>query len=422
MNKNKMRIILVALGTVSLLATAVPAQGAASTLVVDDNLACPGATYSTITAAVAVASPGDTIQVCAGIYHETVTVDKQLNFRGAKAGVDGRTNRRKLALESVVDSPDGDFVLVNSVNDVTINGFTLRGVTSEGHAAIEAYSGNGGTSGSGITVIDNVIRDNQNGMRESNLDGTHPAAIRYNAFINNSLGTTGNGGSGIFITSGPANNTSIDHNSFTGHRSAAINFAGSPDFTILSTGLVVSNNTSLNDSTFVVATDSDHALISDNTVKVQGGYDNGSGILDFGNNRYLLIVGNTVTGGSATGTSGIRIADFGIGGYLFNPSLVTTVQGNTIRNRYNGIRLTGPVPGTDNNIINDNSVSGSKNVGILVGSDSSGNHLAGNTVSQSVVHDCEDDTTGDGTDGTGNDWVNNIGRSNNSLPSGICPP
>jgi parallel beta-helix repeat protein len=414
MNKNKMRIILVALGTVSVLVAAVPAQ-AATTLVVDDNLACPGATYSTIGAAVAAATAGDTIQVCAGIYHETVTVDKQLNFRGAKAGVDGRSGRGKLAVESVVDSPDGDFVLVASVNDVTINGFTLRGVSSEGHAAIEAYSGNGGTAGSGITVIDNVIRDNQNGMRVSNLDPSHPAAIRYNAFINNSLGTTGNGGSGIFITSGPANNTSIDHNSFTGHRETAINFAGSPDFTILSTGLVVSNNSSFNDSTFVVATDSDGALINNNTVKVGTGYPNGSGILDFGNNKNLRIVGNTVTGGSATGTSGIRIASFGDPNFGFMPSVGTTVQANVIRNRYNGIRLTA------NADISDNTVSGSVNVGILVEPVSSDNHLDGNTVSRSAIHDCEDDTIGTGTDGTANVWLNNIGKSNNSIPVGICP-
>src|SRR4051794_23859528 len=64
---------------------------AATTLIVDDDLACPGSNYPTIAAAVAAAQGGDTIQVCAGDYFENVTDgNKDLHFVGPQAGVDPR--------------------------------------------------------------------------------------------------------------------------------------------------------------------------------------------------------------------------------------------------------------------------------------------------------------------------------------------
>jgi parallel beta-helix repeat protein len=399
--QNIIYTFLLALGAWGFLAAALPAQGA--TLIVDDNMACPGAAFTTISAAVAVASPGDTIQVCAGIYPETVNVDKQLTFEGAKANVDARSNRNTLALESIVASSGGAFV-VGSVNDVTINGFTLRGANNEGAAAIGAFSG-----GSGITVINNVIRDNQNGMRESNPDGTHPANIRHNAFLNNSLGSTGNGGTGIFITSGPANNTYIQENKFTLHRETAINFAGDPSNP--SANLVVIDNTSSNDSTFVVATDSTNALVDGNTIKYSGST-NGSGILDFGSNTNLRIAYNTISGGNNVGTSGIRVRNLSV-----TPSTGTTIVNNHVSGRYNGIRMTD----TDGMYIASNTVSTSSNDGIL-GESGSNNILSRNHVSLSSIHDCEDDTTGSLTAGTANTWDDDSGTSNNSIPLGICGP
>ncbi len=59
---------------------------AAATLVVDDDLACPSAAFSTIGAAIAAASSGDTIQVCAGTYVENVTINKSLTIVGVDPG------------------------------------------------------------------------------------------------------------------------------------------------------------------------------------------------------------------------------------------------------------------------------------------------------------------------------------------------
>ncbi len=398
---------MAAIGCAAIAIAMVPAPAfAGSTLVVDDNGQCPGAAFGTIGAAVAAAAPGDTVQVCAGIYPETVRVDKSLTFTGAKVGVDGRTGRGQLAQESVVVSAAGDFVIAAGVNDVTIDGFTLRGAGSDaaGADAIEAFQGS-----SGLTVLNNVIRDNQLGINMQNPDGAHPARISRNAFINNSLGTTAEGGTGVFISNGPTNNTSIDHNRFTGHRETAINFAGSPSH---SQGLVVLDNSSTNDSTFVVATNSDNALIDGNTVSVTSGHDNGSGILDFGGNTNLRVAYNILKGGAASGTTGIRIADF-----TGAPSIGTTVVGNKVSNRFNGIRLTGA---NTSAFISGNTVSGSANSGIDVEAGSN-NVIIRNDVSASGSHDCADTTIGSGTAGTANLWRRDVGSTHNSSPAAICP-
>lgn len=396
-----------AVGALSLALTSSAHAASASTLVVDDNLSCAGAQYSSISSAVAAANPGDTIQVCAGIYPETVNVDKPLTFLGAKSGVDARiSKRRNLAKESVVVSLNGDFVLAGSANGVTINGFTLQGAGSDAVTAdaIEAFGGS-----SGATITDNVIRDNELGINMQNPDGSQPAEVSQNAFINNSIGTTAEGGTAVFISNGPANNTTIEDNSFSKDRQTAINFAGSGSD--LSRGLVVADNTSKADSTFVVATNSVNALVDHNKITYSGS-DNGSAILDFGSNVGLRITNNTITGGNGAGTSGIRVAnDTG------TPSVGTTVSSNTVSGRYNGIRTTG---GYTDLYVGANTVSGSANVGILVETGNTGNAMVRNHVSTSVIHDCEDDTVGGGTAGTANTWRGDTGASGNSTPAAIC--
>lgn len=379
---------------------------AATTLTVDDNLSCPGATYHTISDAVAAAAPGDTIKVCAGIYPETVNVDKPLTFLGAKAGSDGRKHRKHQELESVVVNKAGDFVIAAGVGGVTIDGFFLVGAGSDDLTAdaIEAFSG-----GSGFTFVNNVIRDNELGINVANPDGSQPTEIARNAFIDNSVGTTGAGGTAVFISSGPANSTTIEDNSFTGHRETAINFAG--DAGNPSRGLIVADNTSKNDATFVVAINSSNALIDGNVVSYSGS-DNGSAILDFGSNTALRISDNVIKGGDGDNTSGIRVGNF-----TGTASTGTTVVDNSVTGRYNGIRTSG---GYTTLFVGSNQVSDSSNVGILVDSTSTGNTFLRNVVKTSALHDCEDDSTGGLTAGTGNTWRRDTGASGNAVPARIC--
>src|SRR5689334_14363270 len=81
---------------------ATPAHAAATLLVDDDGVQCPTATFTTINAAVAAASDGSTVQVCAGTYNESVVTSKALIFKGAQAGVDARTGRSDASAESIV--------------------------------------------------------------------------------------------------------------------------------------------------------------------------------------------------------------------------------------------------------------------------------------------------------------------------------
>ncbi len=396
-----------AVGAAVLVSGPVRAAASGNTLIVDDNSKCPGATYTSITQAVSAASPGDTIQVCAGIYPGTVHVDKSLTFEGAQSGVDARSGRKNLKKESVVAGVDGDFVIDSGVSGVVIDGFTLRGAGSDSDTAdaIEAFSG-----GSGFTIENNIIRDNELGINLQNPDSTQPTEIEHNAFINNSLGSTNEGGTGVFISSGPADATTIENNSFTGDRETAVNTAG--DSSNPSTGLVIADNTSVDDATFLVATNTVNALVDGNSITVDSNAaDNGSGILDFGSNQSLRISDNTLKGGAANGTSGIRLAnDTG------TVSTGTTVVDNTVSGRYNGIRASG---GYTDLFVSGNAVSGSTNVGILV-NDGSGNVLSRNKVKTSTVYDCEDDTTGTLTAGTANTWRHDVG-SGVSSPAGICP-
>ncbi len=386
------------------------AAQASSTLVVDDNhVQCPSAPYSTISAAVAAASPGDTIQVCAGIYPETVTVDKQLTFEGAHAGTDARTSRGGLATESVVDSINGGFIIQGGVDGVTIDGFMIEGAGSDsvGADGIEAFFGS-----SGLTVVNNIIRDNLEGMNFQNPDSSQPALIEHNNFMRNDNGTTAEGGTGVFISNGPANSTSIVQNKFSGHRETAVNFAGNDSDH--SVGLVVEDNRSNNDATFVVATNSDNALIAGNMITFNGST-NGTAILDFGGNNSLRIVSNSITGGDNSGTTGIKLAAFSGEG----ASNGTTVSSNKVTGRYWGIRIADAYTSA---LINQNTVKSSTAVGILV-QNGSGNVITRNNVSLTTgTFACEDDTTGPLTAGTANTWSHDAGHGAPSSPPGICAP
>lgn len=373
--------------------------------------------YNTISAAVAAASTGDTIRVCSGTYPETVQVTAPgLTFDGNQAGVDPVTGLPAHSSESIVASTGGGFILSPGANDTTISGFAIvdAGTTGSNDDGVEAFQGS-----SGLTLTDNVIKGNNNGINLQNPDGSMPAYIEDNVFAQNDQGgdylSNPQTGTGVFISNGPADNTLIAGNAFSLDSQTAINFAGASNNP--STGLVVAGNKSTNDSTFVVATNSTNALIEDNTMstgaKAPGGY--GTGILDFGGNIGLRIDDNklTVSGGSA-GASGQSA--IGIASYAGNSS-GTTVTGNKAMGWDYGVSVSSGYTSVD---VSANTITHAAEGGIAFASGTSGNVIVRNTISSSEP-DCQDASTGYLTAGTANTWLNNKGEDGNSSPAGICP-
>ncbi|MEU8586775.1 right-handed parallel beta-helix repeat-containing protein [Streptomyces sp. NPDC048664] len=379
-----------------------PAAAAAELLVGTAGPTCVDPQYATIQAAVTAAAPGATIRVCAGTYPETVEVDKPLTFLGAQAGVDARTGRTVPAEESIVDSSTGGFRIQGGVANVTIDGFTIQnaGTPAQEDDGIEAFAG-----GSGYTFVDNIFTANTYGIN-FHSDGTVATLIRHNRFFaDNQTGSAG--GAGVFVSNGPANDTTITENSFSGHSSAAVNTTGSTaDF---SHDLLITDNTSTDDATFAVVVNARSTRVTGNVVTHTDPDDPnaGSAIFVGGNTDGLRIEGNVISGGAA---SGVRVTSF-----FGAPSTGLTITGNTISSRRNGVRFGG---GESDGTIDANSVTGSSHDGILVESGTSGLSVTHNTAGGSAVLDCEDDTTGSGTAGTANTWTDDIGATDQ--PAGIC--
>ena len=184
------------------------------------------ALYATIQAAVNAAPAGGTVTVDAGTYAEQVTITKSLTVRGAQAGIDARLNDRlngPVSAESVMTGAlsgttrTASFVV--SANDVTIDGFTVQGETSQ-----SLSSGAGiviSPNRSGTHVVNNIVQNNVAGLFLANASATDPAVIQHNVFrANNNAGV--NGGRGIYtdqtISGGNLTNVTIDANAFINNR------------------------------------------------------------------------------------------------------------------------------------------------------------------------------------------------------------
>src|SRR3954471_10988167 len=171
------------------LATTLVASGLAAPkppplVVGHDPATCAHQAYTSINDAVAAAQPGDTIKVCAGTYAEEVHVTKALTIQGAQAGKDARNGRNNAAKESTVSNPGGAGFSIEA-HDVTIDGFTIAGVnTSTVYDGIQAFSGT-----SGLTVVNDVITNNCNGINLQNPNGAKPALIRHDLFKSNTAGS-----------------------------------------------------------------------------------------------------------------------------------------------------------------------------------------------------------------------------------------
>ena len=108
--------------------------------------------YSTISAAVAAASPGDTISVWKGTYKEQVVITKSLSLVGVEAGdsiIDAKGLPNGIFVNGIAAAPHA------GVANVVISGFKIRNANFEGILIVNATD---------VTVVGNHVLDNNKSL------------------------------------------------------------------------------------------------------------------------------------------------------------------------------------------------------------------------------------------------------------------
>jgi parallel beta-helix repeat protein len=125
------------------------------------NAAAPASSgcLATIGAAVAAASPNDTINVAAGTYKESVTIGKPLSLIGADA-TKVFINATGLGVGIYVDGIDNA-----SLSNVLISGFTVENANFEGILVANA---------SAVTIASNIVMKNNNSVVVAAAGNTCP--------------------------------------------------------------------------------------------------------------------------------------------------------------------------------------------------------------------------------------------------------
>ena len=343
--------------------------GVANTFYVYD---LPGDTMSIQAAVNAAASAGgDTVIVAAGTYNERLSIGKALTLLGAQAGVDPTQSgaRTTSAAESIIDAsgfaalnPNMMINVVNGVDDVTVNGFTLVNsptLHTVDEAVIRAEGGN-----DRLNITNNIINAYQGVI----FRGGDSFVFDHNRVAANK--------NGLVIQSGISTNISVQGNTFQKWTTLA-NDAGP----IYITGVVggsVSDNVAQGFNGSGIAgsnnngTSSSHLVIDGNNI--DGGV---KGVNIWGTSTYIDITDNDFTNQTVAGVN-IKGTDLDISGNRIsgNPVVGIEIANNTL----DTTRVT-----VDNNTITG---TGGTSGGILLGTDvgtaTEGVTLSGNTISNAA--------------------------------------
>ncbi|MGZ5437558.1 MAG: right-handed parallel beta-helix repeat-containing protein [Pyrinomonadaceae bacterium] len=289
----------------------------------NDSFDCltPATACQTINAAIGKASAGDTINVAAGTYNESVAINKTLTLRGAQADVDART---RVGAESIIDSACSPVGI--TADNVTLNGFTVQGSTLSDPCLIAGIWTNPGFSGTqgGHQILNNIIQNNISGIELDNT-GTFQTKVQFNLIRNNNNPGPG-AGNAISVNFG-LNNAVIDKNKFSGHT---------------------------NSSVLVVSGGDDQQITISNNELVGGAAER----IVFGMVDNSSITGNTSIGSTATNGT-IR---------LFGGNNGITITCNLLANGQRGIRVDDPFSiGPNSNItVNNNNIQGNALAGLQV--------------------------------------------------------
>ncbi len=417
--------------------------------------------YTSISAAVAAARPGDTIKVAPGQYNESVSINKTLTIIGGQARLAGELGA------SVVKSDTTCFRL--AADNVTVQGFT----TAPASAALGAYGIATDPAHSGYKILDDIFADEWFALDLATTIGsaTKPTTVSGNQFGANST---------YSIHSAGLSNTTISGNKFAGQSNSADKFSlsNAASVQILNNqfdntqgiqlqnttnskvdGNVITNCRGINAidlnggvnsteiafntlgtgftavGTETATSNNDNNQISHNTI---AGFSIGIALnqvrntvvsantisnckydgIHFGGGSFDAVTGNNVSG---CGMSGVQLVDSSHmtvssnvfsnnagDGILLRRSNENTVTSNTVNgNQHFGIHLIT----SNNNTASGNTVNANATVGILVDADASGNTFIENSATSNGTWDLEDDTAGSGTAGTANIWTNNVANT-----------
>jgi nitrous oxidase accessory protein NosD len=278
---------------------------------------CADAGYMTISAAVAAASPGDTIEVCPGTYLEQVMINKTLTLKGAQAGVDARTRPflPDPTTQSIIDHPCGPVQIM--ADKVVLDGFTVQGSILPDPCFLAGIWTNPGFSGTqgGHQILNNIVQNNISGI-ELDSTCTNPTLVQYNLIQNNN--NPGPGAANGIQTNFGLCKATIDSNKFSGH--------------INSSFLVVapSSNIDVTSNELVAGMSERIVFGAVNTGTIIGNVSTGSTssatIRLFGGDSNVKINDNTLL----NGMRGIRVDDpFGIGINFGVTAHFNCIKGNT---------------------------------------------------------------------------------------------
>ncbi len=370
------------------------------------NTSCAAPGFNTISAAVVAAAANDTIKVCAGTYNETVTVNKAgLILLGAKSGKDARS-RAQTGESIVTGGPAKDLGFNLLANNVTVNGFTVKGVING--PGIRTDSGS-----SGHKLLNNIIQGNVFGIY-ANTGGGLQSLFRQNLIQNNNVAGSASG-NGIYADQG-TDHLTIAANAIKNEQNAGILLTSTG--TTQDNAITVQGNNSQNNSSFIALFgNNSHVTITGNTTNdlVPGDDANqGSAIFVGDNATSILIGGNHVLNSPFSGIA--------VRGAFFTSQSPNGVDINN--NRVNNAANNGiDVTDTQNGAVSvfQNVLRGNAANGIFFDALTSGNVIRGNNSQGSGDKDCRDDSGP--TVGTGpvkNTWLNNIGVT--SSPPGLCKP
>ena len=342
--------------------------------------------FDTIQGAVDVAPSGATIWVCPGLYPETVTVQTpHLTINGANAGRDATTNGR--GRESVVSHLDPKGTVQLLANDITWNGFTIRGFSGlkngPGMYTSPAFSG--------YLIRDTIFQDNGLGLRLGS-SGEDPSFVCRNRFVANNEFNAG-GGYGIFSDE-RTRQVLITYNRFEHHNGGAILFADKGPRT--HQDVLIDHNKSVDDLSFATIFSSSRVRLTHNSARerlVDDPEHAASAIFIGARNDQVLVYQNRVHSASGNGIDVTPSAEPRQDKDDAAPTNVTVSKNKAEHAQLAGLRM----------------AKGTAHVSVT-----------GNTALDNGEWDCLDESTGTGTLGTGNTWQDNVGGT--SDPRGLCSP